>query len=643
MAAAVLAGAAMRFYRLGSLPPGLYHDEALNGLDALRVVEGERPIFFEANNGREPLFLYCVALALSLLGRTPFAVRVMAAILGTLTVPATFLMAYALFDERVGMWSAWLIAAVPWPINLSRIGLRAVSMPLVVALALFLWWSGRSRTGVRRVVWLCLGGAFLGLSLYTYTAARFVPVAVALYALFQIWVSRERRYRWELLCVALVAALAMMPLIVYGATRWDAFVERTAQVSILSPEIHHGDPLGLLVRNVIRAAGLFAFRGDSIPRHNVPLRPLFDPLVSVFFFMGVFLSLGKVRTDGACALALVWTGVMLIPTILAEDSPHFLRAVGVLPMAAVLPALGLEWAGERLRGRGLGWAGNLLTGIVLGSAAVWGGYDYFFRHGGDPALVYAFEADQVQEAVEINRFLGTGWQGEGPSEPKGDPIPGRHVYLGPRMWEDRFSVNFLVGSPERVSILGRDPSFEADAVLALAWPHSDMRYVREVFPHPAQIEVWRGPLERGDLDAEPRLLYVAFRATRLSRALALLARFEEGIELLDWKVDLEDDDQTRLRLVWRTTRPLSTDYTVFVHLVRDGRVIAQTDGTPARGFFPTGWWEPGDEIVDEHILGASYSADRDRITIGWYELGSMRHLRVLGEKGQLGQDRLALQ
>ncbi len=41
--------------------------------------------------------------------------------------------------------------------------------------------------------------------------------------------------------------------------------------------------------------------------------------------------------------------VMLVPTILAEDCPHFLRAVGVLPVAAVYPALGLEWAHGRLR------------------------------------------------------------------------------------------------------------------------------------------------------------------------------------------------------------------------------------------------------------------------------------------------------
>ena len=197
LAATVLLGATVRLSKLGALPPGLYHDEAYNGLDALRVLEGARPIFFEANNGREPLFLYGVALAMSVLGRTPYAVRLTAAVLGTLTIPATFLMGRALYGTRVGLWSAWWMAIAPWPINLSRIGLRAVSMPLMVAVALWLWWSGRRRQGWRRVLWISGGGLFLGLCLYTYTAARFVVPAVALYVLFQavLWLADKRRWR----------------------------------------------------------------------------------------------------------------------------------------------------------------------------------------------------------------------------------------------------------------------------------------------------------------------------------------------------------------------------------------------------------------------------------------------------------------
>jgi len=634
--ATVLVGAAARFYKLGDIPPGLYHDEAFNGLDAARVLEGDWPIFFTANNGREPLFLYGIALALALLGRTPFAVRLAAAILGTMLVPATYLMARALFNERVGLWSAVLIATAPWPVNLSRIGLRAISMPLVTALAVWLWWTGRQRASRRQMLSrLALSGLLFGTSLYTYTAARFIAVVAVFYVLFQWWIGREHPHRYEWTVPSLVAALVMAPLLIYGVTHWDTFVERPAQVSILSPEINQGDLWGTLARNLPRALGLFTCRGDFIPRHNVPLRPLFDPLISVFFLLGVLLCLGKARRGATYALALIWTGVMLLPTIGAEDCPHFLRAVGVLPMAAVFPALGLEWVRERLRQHSPGWVGNLMVGVVLGITTLWGSYDYFIRHGSDPELAYAFEADQVQEAIEINRFLGTGWQGKGIAEPQGELIAGRHVYLGPRMWEDRLTVNLLVASPERISILGRDQPVGADQVLVLAWPHGDMSEVQQVLPRPAQIEVWPGPLERGDLDAEPRLLYVAFRGMQLGQASdPAMARFEQDIELLGWDTAPGNAGQTHLQLRWRATHPLGTDYTVFVHIVRDDQVIAQDDGFPGGGFWPTTWWRPRDEIVDMHLLSTPYDPARDRIMVGWYEWRSMQHLKVLDEAGQ---------
>jgi 4-amino-4-deoxy-L-arabinose transferase-like glycosyltransferase len=649
----VLLGAAARFYGLGTLPPGLYHDEAYNGLDALRVLEGERPIFFEANNGREPFFLYGMAVAMSYLGRTPYAVRVTAAVLGTLSVPATFLMARAMFDRYVGLWSAWWMAIAPWPINLSRIGLRAVGMPLIVALALWAWWAGRRWKGWRQIALVSLGGALLGLSLYTYTAARFVLPAVAIYVLYQTWVRREPLGRTELICLLLSAALVMAPLAAYAVLHWESFAERSAQVSVFNPAIGGSNPWAMLARNVFRAAGLYTVRGDRILRHNVPLRPLFDLLTSVFFLLGVLLCLVRAKIGGAYVLALIWTAVMMIPTILAEDCPHFLRAVGVLPMAAVFPALGLEWTRtrlyDRLQGRSLGWVGNLAAGLVLVVSASWGLYDYFARHAGNPELAYAFESDQVHEAVEINRFLGTGWQGKGAREDTGAWIPGRHVYLGPRMWEDRHSVNLLVASPERISILGRDPPPEAETheVLVLAWPFGDLDEVSEVFPRPAEIAVWPGPLERGDLDAEPRLLYIAFRAAQLDTLAEVgpaIAGFEEGIELLDWEVNPAGEEQTLLRLRWRATDPLLTDYNVFAHVVRDDQVIAQDDGTPGRGYYPTTRWKPGDEFVDEHELHASYDPQRDQIVVGWYEWSSMRHLNIIsGETGQSGQDRLVLQ
>ncbi len=64
---ALITAATLRFWQLGDIPPGLYRDEAFNGLDALDVINGERdgqsPFYFSANNGREPLYIYLTSLS----------------------------------------------------------------------------------------------------------------------------------------------------------------------------------------------------------------------------------------------------------------------------------------------------------------------------------------------------------------------------------------------------------------------------------------------------------------------------------------------------------------------------------------------------------------------------------------------------
>jgi hypothetical protein len=43
--------AALRFAQLDQLPPRLYHDEAYEGLDALKILGGQTPIYLTANFG----------------------------------------------------------------------------------------------------------------------------------------------------------------------------------------------------------------------------------------------------------------------------------------------------------------------------------------------------------------------------------------------------------------------------------------------------------------------------------------------------------------------------------------------------------------------------------------------------------------
>ena len=59
----VLAALFIRSYHLSTLPPGVYPDESVNGIDAITANAAHHwKLFYENNNGREGLFMNLIAL-----------------------------------------------------------------------------------------------------------------------------------------------------------------------------------------------------------------------------------------------------------------------------------------------------------------------------------------------------------------------------------------------------------------------------------------------------------------------------------------------------------------------------------------------------------------------------------------------------
>ncbi|MGD8804505.1 MAG: glycosyltransferase family 39 protein [Chloroflexota bacterium] len=78
-------------------------------------------------------------------------------------------------------------------------------------------------------------------------------------------------------------------------------------------------------------------------------------------------------------------------------------------------------------------------------------------------------------------------------------------------------------------------------------------------------------------------------------------------------------------LRWWLAEPVEQDYSVFVHL-RDGsgQVVAQGDGPPLAGWYPTSMWQAGDVVDDVHQVAAPAvdAANRYELVVGWYNLTS---------------------
>jgi len=101
----------------------------------------------------------------------------------------------------------------------------------------------------------------------------------------------------------------------------------------------------------------------------------------------------------------------------------------------------------------------------------------------------------------------------------------------------------------------------------------------------------------------------------------------------------------RLTLYWQATAEMADDYSVFVHLADGGRgVVAQHDGQPLLGFYPTSFWHTGEIVRDEVdvAVGTSVPAGEYELVAGMYLLGTGERLPVLDKNGQTVGDTVSL-
>ncbi|MGB4870682.1 MAG: glycosyltransferase family 39 protein [Candidatus Promineifilaceae bacterium] len=603
----------LRFYQLGAQPPGLYRDEAYNGLDALAVLDGRHPLFFPANNGREPAYIYLTAAAIALLGRSATAVRLTAAVVGSLTTLAVYLLGREWFGRRVGWLTAWLWAVTVWSIHLSRIGLRVVLM--VPLLALAFWLGTLAYRRQRPWLWLAAGLVY-GAGFYTYLAMRFTPLVLLALLLYLLWQKRAARLWPGVVWFALGTAVALLPLALLFFQDPALILGRAGQVSILNPAINGGDLWGTLARQVGRALGLFIWRGDGILRHNPANRPVFDWLLAGPFLLGAAWCVRHWRRPAAMAV-LLWVLMMLGPTILAEDTPHFLRAAGVLPAALLLPALGLDWLWNWARLPRLARQG-LVIGLLAASLLV--SVRDYVNYLRQPDVAFLFETAVTDMAAQINA----------------EPAETAVFVDGERYWQKYPTLPFLVDAA-RVQLFtaaaGLPPLPETAVIYA--WPYDGLTAVGQAIHPPALVTADWGALARGDLEPEAYPLYARY-SVQPPPDWPTQATFGDSLALRHVDVETLPSGELQVDLFWEGETAVSPTLTAFVHIVGADGLIAQSDGRPGAGLWPADWWQAGLLLRDRRRIAlpeGAASAPYD-IQIGLYDAATTARLPVKNGAGE---------
>jgi 4-amino-4-deoxy-L-arabinose transferase-like glycosyltransferase len=592
-------GAALRLFRLNLAPPGLHFDEAVYGLMALDIYRGHFPVFFPAYTGREPLYMYLMAAVFRLVGIGALGIRLTSALIGIATIPLAFLLLREMFSRRIGTIAAVLTALSYWHLTVSRNGYPNILIPPLECLALYFLWRGY-RDGRKEL--MALGGAFVGGILYTYLAARLFPVTVAAFFLYIFLVDRRcfLSRLSGLLLAALVTLLVFAPLGAHFLAHPHDFWERADQV-LASHHMTLGELPRLITDNIVRTWGGFFVRGDPRWHYNLPGKPIFDPILALFFALGLLIALRNWRRP-QYALLPIWVMGMCLPAVLTiNPKPQGQRMFGVIPAIFGLAALGMDACLDMLTRHALSKANGkvgaklrAIPSIALIALLAFEGLStantYFNNWARQRDTFYTYHTDYILLAERAKEELDAGHTVVIQSRHYKHPTA---IFTEPRTLEAIWTVggkSLVIPSAG----LRAGPNRPTNETFYL-WPAVDN-------PLDESIEMMLNRIaEPAGRIPDPQGGTAVFIYRLRSEALAqevegeALASLNGEVEVLDYTLpdSLRRDQPLRALVRWRVAKPVAGERTLVLHLVdENGTLWSQGE---EMGHLPE-QWRAGDAV-----------------------------------------------
>jgi hypothetical protein len=366
-------------WKLGSYPIGPSAYEGLTGLTVLKVLEGdqgkinqiwEKPIRNQpgsatgvASGSETPFLVYPTALLVKFFpgGDGYTVLRAIPILSGVLSVGLLGLLLRRLFNRRVALMGAFLLAVSCWSLIYTRL-VSDLSLTVFFALLCFYIFAAIDRPD-NPIGYIVLGG-LVSLATYLYAPARIVfPVLAAAMLLRILGEKGYRRSHYQYLI--LLAAAFVAGLYLQGGnllTYFQQNVPRTFYFWRMRPGAYSEE----LFRQSL--SSIWEQFIHYVPESEVIVYergPYFDPISRWAFFLGMFWAVIRIRRPGYRFL-LIWAAASLAPMLLTFS--HLRRALLFNPAFISLAAVGL---GDSIRlltswsGRFRGYLSGVLTAALL--------------------------------------------------------------------------------------------------------------------------------------------------------------------------------------------------------------------------------------------------------------------------------------
>lgn len=230
----------LRLSHLGKVPNGLTVDEADMAYNAFSVLQTGRdvynrhwPLFFQSLDDYKPAIpVYLTIPSIKLMGISAFSIRLMPALLGSVTPLLAFFLFKLIYPRTntPAAISAVLFTLAPWNIAISRATFMYIELVFFLLLFLITFLLSLNKNKY----WIFVSAFLLGLTLYVYYAAL-------IYLPFLL-VSLSLIYKKDLLKVKKTVLMALVVLLIVCAPAFAHYLDphaktRFTKISIFTPDV----------------------------------------------------------------------------------------------------------------------------------------------------------------------------------------------------------------------------------------------------------------------------------------------------------------------------------------------------------------------------------------------------------------------
>ncbi len=366
--AIIVLAAALRFYKLASVPPSLYWDEASLGYNAysiLKTARDEHGRFLPGTNFaafgdyKPPGYIYAAVPSIAIFGLTDFAVRFPSAFFGVATVILAYFLARQLFkNESVALLASFFLAISPWHLQFSRGAFEANLGLFFSTLGIYSF----LKFADNRPLYILLSAASFLAAMYTFTGQRLFVPFILLILLIQ-FSKQIIKYLRLVIATFAIGAILFWPLFTFATQTIEGRL-RFNEVTIFKDL----EPINQSIRSrqrddfswwsgVIHNRRLFyvhnylthyfdAFnpsflftRGDVNPRLSIQEIGELYHFDLILILAGLYFLFAKEQPYRF--LILGWLLISPLGPAIARETPHALRMIHILPTYQLIAAYGL--------------------------------------------------------------------------------------------------------------------------------------------------------------------------------------------------------------------------------------------------------------------------------------------------------------